>query len=216
MDNNQRLIQLTEIAALDFPESNGYKYKCRVQATSNEGQPLLHKELFIRTRPSWLLDLKNEGDCTITMTLCYRAGDISQPWQDAGTVTFATQEVLNGQRSTELELPITTWSLAPQLKLKTRLTQSTSAGSSSTLTLLGNQNADRRHVRGTQAEVVVEIPEGVSLHTAGRSHCQRCVEQAASVERIADGTLLSAFFTRGTGAKASVWGSDRQPERLFL
>ena len=32
MDDNQRLIQLTEIdeiAALDFPESNGYKYKCR-------------------------------------------------------------------------------------------------------------------------------------------------------------------------------------------
>ncbi len=164
MYDNQRLIHLTEISATDFPTSNDYKYKCRVQVTSTEGKPLLQKDLFTRMQPSWLLDLKNKGDCTLAITLCYREGDIVHPWQDAGTVTFATQEFLNGQSSTELEFPITTWNLAPQLKLKTRLTQGTSAGSSSTLTL--GQNGNRRsHTKGTQAEAVVEveIPEAVPL-----------------------------------------------------
>jgi len=69
----------------------------------------------------------------LALTLCYREGDINHPWQDIETITFATQDCLNGNRSTELEFPITTWNLAPQLKLKTRLTQSTSEGSSSML-----------------------------------------------------------------------------------
>lgn len=163
MHNNKRIVQLTEVSATHFPTSNEYKYKCRVEVISDRGQSLIHKDLLNRTQPSWLLDLKNNGDCTIALTLCYRQGDISQPWQDAGTVKFATQDCLNGQRSTELEFPITTWNAAPQLKLKTRLTQSTNAGSSSTLTLFG-QNGNRRHARETQTEEVeVEIPEAVLL-----------------------------------------------------
>lgn len=163
MHDDQRLIHLSEVSAIDFPTDNNYKYKCRVQVISGEGQPLLHKDLFTRTQPSWLVDLKNQGDCTIAITLCYREGDISHPWQDISTVTFATQDCLNGERSTELEFPITTWNLAPQLRLKTRLTQSTSEGSSSTLTLLGKQNNTRHHVQSTQTEAEFELPEVVPL-----------------------------------------------------
>jgi hypothetical protein len=47
------------------------------------------------------LDLENQGDCTIAITPCYREGDITQPWQDAATVTLATQDCLNGESSAE-------------------------------------------------------------------------------------------------------------------
>lgn len=164
MNGNQRIIHLTEISALDFPADKNYKYKCHLQVVSEEGQSLLERDLLNRTQPSWLVDLKNKGDCTIAITLRYREGDITQPWQDAGTVAFATQECLNGERSTELEFPITTWNQAPQLKLKTRLTQSSTEGSSSSFTILGNQNGTRRtHSKGTQTEGEFEMPESVPL-----------------------------------------------------
>ena len=101
----------------------------------------------------------------IAITLCYREGDITQPWQDAATVTLATQDCLNGESSAELEFPIANWNLAPQLKLKTRLTQSTSEGSSSTLTLLGQNGNRRLHAAGTQSngKTEFEMPEAVSL-----------------------------------------------------
>lgn len=165
MHNNPRIIHLTEVSATDLPTSDNYKYKCRVQMLSDEGQPLLQKDSFSRKQPSWLLDLKNNGDCTIAITLCYREGDITQPWQDAATVTLATQDCLNGESSAELEFPIANWNLAPQLKLKTRLTQSTSEGSSSTLTLLGQNRNRRLHARGTQSngKSEFEMPEVVPL-----------------------------------------------------
>ena len=72
MHDNQRLIHLTEVCATDLPASNDYKYKCRVQVISQEGHSLLHKDLFARMQPSWLVDLKNKGDCTLAITLCYR------------------------------------------------------------------------------------------------------------------------------------------------
>ncbi|MEH2295822.1 nitric oxide synthase oxygenase [Nostoc sp.] len=166
MNHDQRVIHLIELSVTDFPTSKEYKYKCRVQVISNDGQPLLHKDLFARMQPSWLVDLKNQGDCTIAITLCYRQGDISHSWEDAGTVSFATQDCLNGQTSADIELPISTWNVAPQLKLKTRLTQSASeASSNSTLALFGNQNGNRR-VHGQHAqvtEVEVKIPEAVPL-----------------------------------------------------
>jgi sulfite reductase alpha subunit-like flavoprotein/nitric oxide synthase oxygenase domain/subunit/hemoglobin-like flavoprotein len=166
MNDNQRLVHLTEVSAIGLPDSRDYKYKCRVQVISDEGQPLLYKDLFARMQPSWLVDLKHRGDCTIAITLCYREGDISQPWQDAGTVRFATQDCLNGERSAELEFPIATWQQAPQLKLKTRLTQSTSEGSSSTVALSGSHNGTRRvHTQGTPAKNTdeVEIPPSLPL-----------------------------------------------------
>lgn len=164
MNDNQRIIHLTEVSALDFPADNNYKYKCHLQVVSEEGQSLLSRDLLNRTQPSWLVDLKNKGDCTIAITLRYRKGDITQPWQDAGTVAFATQECLNGERSTELEFPIKTWNQAPQLKLKTRLTQSSTEGSSSSFTILGNQNGTRRTgSKGTQTEGEFEMPESVPL-----------------------------------------------------
>lgn len=164
MDDNQRIIHLTEVSATDFPVAHDYKYKCRVQVISEAADSSLQKDLFARMQPNWLVDLKNKGDCTIALTLCYREGDITHPWQDVETVTFATQDCLNGERSTELEFPITTWDLAPQLKLKTRLTQSSSEGSSSTLTVLGNQKGNRQTQAKTQTETTkIEIPEAVPL-----------------------------------------------------
>lgn len=159
MHNNQRTVHLTEVTATDFPTANNYKYKCRVQLTSHEGQALLHKDLFARMQPSWLLDLKNKGDCKIALTLCYREGDVGQPWHDIETVLFDTENSINGQSITELEFPITTWNLAPQLKLKTRLTQSADTENSSTLALLG-QNANQRfHTRKEQAQVKSRVPK---------------------------------------------------------
>ena len=67
MNDNQRIIHLTEVSATDFPPCDNYRYKCRVQM-SDEGQPLLQKDSFSRKQPSWLLDLKNHGDCTIAIT----------------------------------------------------------------------------------------------------------------------------------------------------
>ncbi|WP_218776804.1 hypothetical protein [Nostoc sp. T09] len=75
-----------------------------MQIISNEDETLLQKDLFARMQPSWLVELKNKGDCTIALTLCYREGDISQPWQDAGTVTFATQDYLKGDRNADSDL----------------------------------------------------------------------------------------------------------------
>lgn len=113
MHDNQRIIHITEVSATDFPVTNNYKYKCRVQVVSDQGQALLQKDLFARMQPSWLVDLKNKGDCTLAITLCYREGDISHAWQDAGTVTFATQDYLNGERNAELEFGLATWNQAP-------------------------------------------------------------------------------------------------------
>lgn len=163
--NNKRIIHLTEVSATGFPASNTYKYKCRVHLASNDGEILLHKDLFARMQPNWLLELKNKGDCTISITLCYREGDISQPWQDAGTVTFATQEYLLEDANADLEFPITTWSQAPQLKLKVRLTQSMSEGGSSTVTIFGRQNGVRslRHQDNDNGKAEVELPQPTPL-----------------------------------------------------
>ncbi len=164
MLDHQRIIHLTEISAIDIPVSDLYKYKCRVQMASNEGEMLLQRDLFARMQPSWLVELKNQGDCTISITFCCREGDITHSWQDVGTVTFTTQEYLNGERNVELEFPIETWDLAPQLKLKARLTQSASEGNSSAVTLFGRQNGSRR-VRGRDDGNVatVELPQVIDL-----------------------------------------------------
>jgi hypothetical protein len=81
-------------------------------------------------------------------------------------VTLATQDCLNGESSPEWEFPIANRNLAPQLKVKTRLTHSTSEGSSSTQTLLGHQNGNcRLHPLGTQSngKSQFEMPEVVPL-----------------------------------------------------
>ncbi|MCC5659767.1 nitric oxide synthase oxygenase [Nostoc sp. XA010] len=164
-DNNQRIFHLTEVSAIDFPPSNAYKYKCRVYLASNDGKALLQKDLFARMQPNWLVELKNKGDCTISITLCYREGDITNPWQDAGTVTFATQEYFQGDSNADLEFPILTWSQAPQLKLKARLTQSINEGDSSTVTIFGRQNGVRslRRQDNDNAKAEVELPQPIPL-----------------------------------------------------
>ena len=155
----KRIIHLTEVSALEFPVDRHYKYRCRVQLTSSEGESLLQKDLFSRMQPSWLVELKNQGDCTVALTLCYREGDISHPWQDAGTVTFTTHESLNGDSNADLEFPITTWEQAPQLKLKVRLTESTSEASSSTITVFSQQNVSRQRTKDTTEPAEIDLPQ---------------------------------------------------------
>ncbi|MCA1991751.1 MAG: nitric oxide synthase oxygenase [Coleofasciculus sp. S288] len=169
--NSERIIHLTEVSATNFPISSHYKYKCRVQIASSGDAILLERDLFARMQPSWLLELKNKGDCTIAITFCCREGDITHPWQDVGTVTFNTHEYLNDDpkgngkavRNADLEFPITTWEQAPQLKLKVRLTESTSEGGSSAVTVFSKQNGSRRRTQGTAEPVEVELPEPTPL-----------------------------------------------------
>jgi sulfite reductase alpha subunit-like flavoprotein/hemoglobin-like flavoprotein len=163
MPDSQRIIYLTEISAVDIPATNHYKYKCRVQIASHEGKTLLERDLFARIQPSWLVELKNKGDCTISITFCCREGDITHPWQDVGTVTFAPQEYLLDDLNADLEFPITTWDQAPQLTLKVRLTESTREGSSSTVTVFRSQNGLRRRTQRTAESVKVELPQPTPL-----------------------------------------------------
>ena len=165
MLDHQRLIHLTEISAVDIPATDRYKYKCRVQIEPNGGEPARQQDLFGRMQPTWLMDLKNQGDCTISITLCCREGDITNPWQDIDTVSFATQNCLNGDRNADLEFPITTWKQAPHLKLKARLTQSTGEGSSSTVTVFAQQNGMRRRSGGHDAngQAAVDLPPDLPL-----------------------------------------------------
>lgn len=156
VNDNLRTIHLTEVSAFNLPTSANYKYKCRVQVISNEEQPLLQKDLLTRNQPNWLLDVKNKGDCTIAITLCYREGDISHPWQDAAMVKLATQDCLNGQRSSEQEWTISTWLEAPLLKIKTRLTQSNSEETGSAVTLLGN-NKQNFNIHSRENQVKDEL-----------------------------------------------------------
>ena len=164
----KRIIHLTEISVINFPDSADYKYKCCLQVISKEGQRLVEKQLFIRMQPKWLLDLKHKGECSIIITLSVRQGDITQPWQEVGSVTFTTEQVLKEERSIELEFPISTWKQAPQLKLQTRLTQDTREASSNTVTLtVGSSSGDRQYTTtgiGAQS-IKVEIPAAVTLST---------------------------------------------------
>ncbi|NJM58861.1 MAG: hypothetical protein HC857_17660 [Synechococcales cyanobacterium RU_4_20] len=165
MLDDQRLIHLTEISAVDLPTRERYKYKCRVQFTSEQGATLAQRDLFARMQPNWLVELKNKGDCTIAITFCFREGDIGQPWQDIGTVEFDTQTYLNGDRNAELEFPIATWEQAPQLKLKTRLTQSAGEGGSSAVTVFSRQ-VGAQQVRGRtngKDAPEVELPPDIPL-----------------------------------------------------
>lgn len=162
--NAERLIHLTEISAANTPATNSYKYKCRVQITSVEGETLVQRDLFARMQPSWLVELKNKGDCIISITFCCREGDISHPWQDVGTVTFATQDYLNAGHNADLEFPITTWEKAPQLTLKARLTESTGEGSSSTVTVFNQKAMNRAHRRNNgNGKAEVELPSDIPL-----------------------------------------------------
>jgi sulfite reductase alpha subunit-like flavoprotein/nitric oxide synthase oxygenase domain/subunit/hemoglobin-like flavoprotein len=161
----ERIVHLTEISAINTPATDRYKYKCRVQIASNQGETLSQRDLFSRMQPSWLVELKNKGDCAIAITFCCREGDITHPWQDVGTVTFATQDYLQGDRNADLEFSIATWDQAPDLKLKVRLTEGTGEGTSSTVTLFGKQNGGRR-VRGQDnghSRAEVELPPDLPL-----------------------------------------------------
>ncbi|MCT7981761.1 nitric oxide synthase oxygenase [Laspinema sp. A4] len=107
--------------------------------------------------------VKNSGDCTLAITLCYREGDISNPWQDVATVEANTAHCLNGELNADLEFPITTWIQAPQLKLKLRLTQSSSEGSCNKITLFNPQNTVHRQTNSTAEQAEFTPPPLICL-----------------------------------------------------
>jgi sulfite reductase alpha subunit-like flavoprotein/nitric oxide synthase oxygenase domain/subunit/hemoglobin-like flavoprotein len=168
MLNTQRIIHLTEISAIDFPPSNLYKYKCRVEMLSSGGETLLQRDLFTRMQPHWLVELKNRGDCTISIIFCCREGDITNPWQDVGTVTFNTQDCLNGERNADLELSIPNWEYAPQLKLKARLTQSIGEASNSAVKIWDKKETGLRQLASQdhRHQVDFELPPDTTLTSA--------------------------------------------------
>ena len=77
-----------------------------------------------RLQPHWLVDVAHRGDCTFIVTLSCRQGDLGQPWQEIGGTAIATTDLFTTDRSVDVEHTISTWELAPDLKLKLRLTQS--------------------------------------------------------------------------------------------
>jgi hypothetical protein len=52
MHDNQPIIHLTEVSATDFPTSDNYTYKYRMQMLSDGEQSLLQKDSFSRMQPS--------------------------------------------------------------------------------------------------------------------------------------------------------------------
>ncbi len=168
MPDNSKTIHLTEISASELPQSSDYKYKCRISVLV-DGQQQLEKSLLTRMQPEWLVDVKHKGDCQMAITLCYREGDITHPWQDIETVDFATENVLNGTRAKELEFPISAWEQAPNLKLKVRLTQSSSTESNDKITILNSNNNsgyNRRQRSASETVEAIEIPEAIVLSSA--------------------------------------------------
>ena len=168
MSNTPKTIHLTEISASEFPQSSIYKYKCRIRVLVDEQQQL-EKFLLTRIKPNWLMNIKHRGDCRIAITLCYREGDITNPWQELETVDFATKNLRNEDRSKELEFSISSWELAPNLKLKVRLTQSSGTAINNKLEIFNGQNNTHHYRRGhTSSEPVeaLEIPEAEVLSSA--------------------------------------------------
>lgn len=57
-----KTLNLTEISAIDFPQSQNYRYKCRIAVLTDDGQQKLEKSLLTRMQPDWLVDVKHKGD----------------------------------------------------------------------------------------------------------------------------------------------------------
>ena len=168
MKQKQRIIQLSEISVEPVPESNDYRYRGRVDVLDDNQQPLIQKKLLTRLQPKWLMDIKTVGDCTFNLKLQYRRGDQSQPWQQVGTLQFDTQNVLNGDCSNELEFSLTTWELAPQLRLKVRMTQR-NLEDRDLVNILAPQpqfHQFHRHQATAEAEEALELPEAIPLTPA--------------------------------------------------
>ncbi|MGB0560340.1 MAG: nitric oxide synthase oxygenase [Spirulinaceae cyanobacterium] len=163
-----RLIQLTEITATSIPpEQAQYRYKCEVTVRS-QGKTRLRKTLLTRLQPNWLVDVQHPGDCDLAIALFMRAGDAHQPWQVIGQVELATAAMLGQERSKEFEFPLQSWAEAPNLTLKTRLTQTALENSETdAFTLLNLSDrlgaAPSRPPLTSTEETPVELPEAIPL-----------------------------------------------------
>ncbi|MDB9527480.1 nitric oxide synthase oxygenase [Oscillatoria sp. CS-180] len=158
------VVRIVEVSAIDVPETGEFKYKCRV-TIYGEGRLRLDKNLMTRLQPNWLVDIKHSGDCTIALTLLYRQGGLGEPWQEADTVEFSTAGLFRDERSIDVECPITTWAIAPNLKLKARLTQSSSAiqNEAVSLSLATTQTNRKRPPLSVEDDVPVKLPEAIPL-----------------------------------------------------
>jgi|GEM_PF-2764941 len=163
--SDQSTIRIVEVVALEIPDSDAFKYKCRVVVKSaNTVQ--IQKDLMTRLQPNWLVDVVHHGDCAIALTLLFREGGLGEPWQEAGTVEFETQGLFESERSVEVERAVNTWSLAPNLTLKTRLIQSQHSSQSDAVSLsLAATQARKRKRPPLSAEdkIPVELPEAIPL-----------------------------------------------------
>lgn len=140
-------IHLTEIAVSNFPESQNFKYKCRIILSSNQGEILLEKELLTRLQPHWLLDIKHQEHCQIKIELLYREGEIINPWQLIGNINLSSQEIFKNNATTgEIELLIETWNLAPELKIKVNLTQGITQNNVATLNLFAPSYINQKSI----------------------------------------------------------------------
>ncbi|NEQ50093.1 MAG: nitric-oxide synthase [Leptolyngbya sp. SIO3F4] len=120
---NQTVVRLVEVSASGLPDSSELKYKADVRIAQSD-TAFLSKQLTARLQPHWLVDIAQRGDCVFTVVLFYRQGHLGQPWQEIGSLQFATAKLFTAERRIDIEQAITTWDQAPDLKLKVRLTQS--------------------------------------------------------------------------------------------
>ncbi len=166
-----RTIQITEIKANNFPQAADYRYRCSVTLHSDDdGQTKLQKSLLTRLQPNWLIDIKYKGDCYVKVKISYRTGDITNPWQDLETVEFATQEVLNEDKFKELEFAISSWDVAPELKIGVNVNSSQTSLNNNKLNILTSTKDDRYHqqkrknsTKQSEDETPIELPTATTL-----------------------------------------------------
>lgn len=159
------VIRIVEVGATNCPEAGDLAYKCQITLRS-QGAEQIQKALMTRLQPNWLVDVKHHGDCEVSLAFLYRRGGLGQPWQPAGTVTFSTVELFGTEYSVEVEHSIKTWELAPDLRLRVRLTRSTVDPQNDTVSLslaAMQTRARQRPPLSTADETPIELPEPIPL-----------------------------------------------------
>lgn len=161
--HGQYVFRLVEVSASNLPEANDLKYRADIRV-SQTGETHLSKRLMSRLQPHWLVEMACRGDCTFTIVLSYRQGDLGQPWQEIGTSAIATTDLFTTERSVEVERAISTWDLAPDLELKVRLTQSNyDAQTEATSFNLASQPTKSHRRPPLSTEASVDLPAAMPL-----------------------------------------------------
>lgn len=168
--SSQPTVRLVEVSASGIPASSDCKYKASVQIFQQGVERFSHS-LMTRLQPNWLVDIAHEDSCTFVLTLFYRKGALGQPWQSAGSIEIAAENLFEGDRSTEVERSVNTWPQAPELVIKARFTESTynSQGDETvSLNLAATSRQSRSYSPGSTSddsreETVIALPEIVPL-----------------------------------------------------